>query len=472
MASTDAQPAGRAPLGPAPQIDLAAAFQQAPTGMVILDRDLRYVACNDAMADINGYPPGAHIGRTVREMLPDLAAQLEDRFRSAFETGVGARDLVVIGTTPKTPDVTRAWLESITPLTGRDGQVEHLLVSVHEITSQYAAEAALRESETKFRASQQLRSDSFAILRAARDPAGEVVDFEWEYANPAAEAALGRGPLTGRRLGDLIPGAREHPAFVPRFKRLLSQANADEVEFETVFGGVRRSYRSCAAALDEDRIAVALQDLSGHLQKEEQLRLVTAEFRHRVKNVIAITLGLISQTERSTSDVRRFSRTLRERLHALAAAQDLLLAGGEAVTLEDAVRTALRPFASARVEIDGGPSVELPAFSVTPVVLSLNELATNALKHGALSTPGGRIRLRWRQSAGRVVFTWTETGGPPVRAGDPAGLGSRILAAAAATLPNGVLKREFAPAGLHAEIAFDCGAEPSAGVPGEQVPPR
>lgn len=439
-------------------IDFQSVFQTAPIAMIVLDRELRYVACNDAMAEINGIPSPAHIGRTVGELLPELA-EVEARFRSVLANGRSTRDMRVVGVTPKAPGVRRVWLESIRPLRDATGATTHLLVAVQEITALEAAQASLRDSERTFRASQQLRADSFSILRAVRRPDGQVCDFTWEYANPSAEARLQQGTLVGLRLLEVVPGSRENPALFPRYVRLLAQSAPDEVELEIEKDGVRRLYRNSAVAIDGERLAVAMQDLSDHLRTEEHLRLVSAEFHHRVRNVIAVTMGMVAQSAKSAADLPGFSKDLLRRLEALGRAQDLLVTSSGAVPLEDIVRGALRPFSCERLRIRMGPPVLLQEPSVVPVALALNELATNAIKHGALAGPEGWIDFGWTTAAREVVLTWSETSPRPVEPPSHTGLGTRLLADAAAKVPGGRLRQEFAPSGLQVEIRFE--AEPA-----------
>ncbi|MEY9178777.1 hypothetical protein ABIG06_000483 [Bradyrhizobium sp. USDA 326] len=122
-----------------------------------------------------------------------------------FETQQPIYELKINGSTPKSPEVQRAWLESVRPLRSRDGALRHILVSVQEITALERAEAALRESERILRASHQLSPDGFTILRAIRDDDGECIDFAWEYANSAVEEVLNMGPLIGKRLLEVPP---------------------------------------------------------------------------------------------------------------------------------------------------------------------------------------------------------------------------------------------------------------------------
>ncbi len=102
-----------------------------------------------------------------------------------------------------------------------------------------------------------------------------------------------------------------------------------------------------------------------------------------------------------------------------------------------------------------GPSFPLAATAVQPLAMVLHELATNSAKHGALSTPGGRVRLSWRaeESAGLMRLRWAESGGPPV-AGPPRrrGFGSTVIDATARSQLGGAAAFDWAPTGLLADI--------------------
>jgi PAS domain S-box-containing protein len=397
-------------------VDFAAVFHAAPVGLAILSADLKYVYCNDLLAEINGLPAQEHLGRTIAEMVPDIASEIEKPFRAVFETGQPIFELRISGSTPKAPEIERAWLESVRPLPSRDGSVRHILVSVQEITALERAEAALRESERVLRGSQQLSPDGFTILRAIRDASGDCVDFVWEYANPSAEAALNAGPLVGRRLLEVLPGNRDHPDLFPRYAMVLAASGPDEAELHYEADGISGWYRNCAVAIDHDRLAVSFQDISARKRAEEQLSLVTAEFRHRIKNVLAVVDGLVGQTAKHASDVPGFAKGLHYRLRAMGAAQDLLGDGGESdVLLEQVVHAALGPFEGKNVRCVLNPDARVVSTAVVPLTLALNELATNAIKYGALSSAEGFAEIVSEVNAGRVTLSWREVGGPAVR---------------------------------------------------------
>lgn len=441
---------------PGSDIDFSALFQVAPVGLAVLDRRLRYVHCNDFLAEINGIPVSHHLGRSVRELLPELAPEVEPRFRRAFKTGRAQRALKVIGTTPKAPGLRRTFLESVTPLTDRQGGVGHILISIEEITALEATQAALRESERTLRASQQLSPECFTILRAVRDAGGTVIDFIWEYANPATEAIVRAGPLAERHMLEVFKASRDHPMMFPRYAQMLSTSDVSEVEYAHEHRGVTYWFRDAAVAIDSERVAVGFRDITAQKRLADQLQLVTGELRHRIKNSIAVVGSLVRREAKFARDVPEFAAALLTRLPSLASAQDLLTADSASdVALGDIVRAALNPFDAKRLEVRPGPDLPVKAGTVTLLAMALHELATNAVKHGSLSSPEGSATLSWTVQDERVELDWSETGGPPVSEPTREGFGSRLIAEAAERLPQGALRRVFRSEGLRVTITFD-----------------
>ena len=152
------------------------------------------------------------------------------------------------------------------------------------------------------------------------------------------------------------------------------------------------------------------------------------ELSHRSKNLLAIVLAIARQTSRTTSNFEEFEQQFNARIQALADAHDLLVEQQWAgAALEDLVRAQLSAFGTERVTTSGD-KVMLRAEAVQNVALALHELATNAVKHGALSMPQGRIAIDWTPHGdGGVRLTWRETGGPPVTEPERKGFGRFVL---------------------------------------------
>ena len=128
-------------------------YQNAPIGLAVFDSDLRFVRINQRLADINGFPVEAHIGRTIRELLPDLADTAEQLLRPILETGEPLLNVEITGETPAQPGVRRTWVENFLPL--RDGdRIIGISTVCEEITERKQAEAALKQSEARLRLAQ------------------------------------------------------------------------------------------------------------------------------------------------------------------------------------------------------------------------------------------------------------------------------------------------------------------------------
>ena len=209
-------------------------------------------------------------------------------------------------------------------------------------------------------------------------------------------------------------------------------------------------------------VAEALDHLLDQLEEEqrrssaaEQRRtLLARELSHRVKNTLSIIQAIARQTFRSPDqdEYRNFS----SRVQALAGAYDALLSESqEPAKLEEVVNRALVPHQSADVAVHiAGPSIQLSAQCVVAMSLVVHELATNAVKYGALSSPNGTVEVNWKDVAGTIEFLWTETGGPQVIPPEKEGFGSKLVRSAFPVDLKAHTEFDFAPEGLRFKLTF------------------
>jgi two-component system CheB/CheR fusion protein len=175
------------------------------------------------------------------------------------------------------------------------------------------------------------------------------------------------------------------------------------------------------------------RDVSERRQAQKQQEVLVGEMKHRVNNTLATVQAIAMQTLQRTPDEER--EAFIARLHALAKAHDLLsLKSWDRAQLRDVVGTALRAFQEAhraRFMIEGPDDIWLEANRSLLLAMALHELATNAVKYGALSNGNGHVRVTWDlpKSGGskRLILRWEERGGPTVRPPERKGFGSQLI---------------------------------------------
>jgi two-component sensor histidine kinase len=203
---------------------------------------------------------------------------------------------------------------------------------------------------------------------------------------------------------------------------------------------------------------------------QERLQTVVGELAHRNRNALFVIMAIVSQSARGVQSAAEAERLINARLEALMRAQDVVLSGdGGVARLQVLLEKALEPFELARFAIVAGPDVAIETDVAIGLGLLFHELATNALKYGALSAPEGGIRIDWRLEAGHARFTWRETGGPPVSPPARDGFGSRLVATALVP-QGGRAERRFDPDGLICELLIPApaAAQPTPEPPGAQ----
>ncbi|MGB3738463.1 MAG: chemotaxis protein CheB [Pontixanthobacter sp.] len=188
--------------------------------------------------------------------------------------------------------------------------------------------------------------------------------------------------------------------------------------------------------------------------------VLLSELQHRVKNTMATVLAIVQFSAKNATDIGTFTDTLRNRLSAIARTHDVLSSSGwEGTTIEDVVRRELAPYAEGSTERFEykGDTIGISAKQMLSLSLALHELATNAVKYGALSVAGGRVDVRARTSGdGQVHLKWHEKGGPAVKAPDKTGSGFGTLLLTQILGPDlqGSVQLDYAMDGLIFELQF------------------
>ena len=184
-------------------------------------------------------------------------------------------------------------------------------------------------------------------------------------------------------------------------------------------------------------------------QETEKNQLLVKELSHRTKNMMAVIMAIARQTGTFAPDKKGFLATFEARLRSLATCNQLVLDGHwDSVPLSKLIANQLEPFGNHESFSKHGPELLLLPRAVQPLGLALHELATNAVKHGALSAPGGSVAVEWRVVGDRFEMRWTERGGPPAHPPERKGFGTTVVGKACAAALTGEARLEFEPAGV------------------------
>jgi PAS domain S-box-containing protein len=278
--------------------------------------------------------------------------------------------------------------------------------------------------------------------------AGLVGSFGYDVNNGRMQISEGYAAIYGLREGTTETTLSEwrasvHPEDVGRVEVLRDQALACQreeynVEYRMVrsSGEVRWIESRSSVSYGEDggpaRVVGVNIDITERKYAEQHQRALNAELQHRVKNVLASVATVAQRTREGSGSMDEFLRLFEGRIQSMANAHALLSRNRwEGVSLADLVHNELAPCVrEGNAKVDG-PKVLLSSEATQPIAIVLHELVTNASKYGALTTPQGRISVRWnwRRDAhvqGRLLLEWVETGGP--RVGTPSQTGYGISA--------------------------------------------
>ena len=297
-----------------------------------------------------------------------------------------------------------------------------------EIAERKLAEDTLRASEAKFRMLFEFIDEGFCTLEKVVTSAGAPSDFRYLSANAGFEKQTGVGGVVGKTIREAFPD--ESQEWFDTYDTVM--ATGEPIRFERDLASQGRTLELFAFRFEDEavlKVGVIFLDVSLRKHHEEQQELLLKEMDHRVKNLFAIVGGMVALSAKSATTPRELAETIQGRLGALASAHQLIRPRRSAAptekretTLGELVQHVLSPYTDpagtgegARAEIDG-PEIAIGAEAATNVALVVHELATNAAKYGALSVPGGRVRISWAVAKGRLALSWHEKDGPVIEA--------------------------------------------------------
>lgn len=289
------------------------------------------------------------------------------------------------------------------------------------------------------------------------DPAGNI-----QGVNAAAELLFGfnKSELVGQTVELLVPVAARHRHMRLRHDFMRSP-NARPMGEGRRLTARLKDGREIPISVGLNPVSIAgapvvivtsVVDNSAQ-ERAERAELLVRELTHRAKNMFAVISALSHQVGAMSTDIPSFQKQFDDRLKSLSVSHDLLVRENwQDVSIAELVRSQLA-FVSgsdvARIAVEG-PALRLSPNQAEYLGLALHELATNAVKYGALSVPMGKISAVWKadEAARQLLFEWREVDGPPAAEPKRKGFGSIILKTIVPAVFRGTTEVRYQPQGL------------------------
>lgn len=333
------------------------------------------------------------------------------------------------------------------PMLDEDGKIEGVFVAGHEVTGHVEALQRASRSEQEM----QTLTDALPVLISYMD-----AEERYQFNNKRYEEWFPRTreEIRGKTIRSVV-GEAAYAAVRPKIERVLA---GERFQFEQMMPYSDTAHRHIAVEY-VPRIATdgtvegwyaLVQDITKTKALEKQREEMTRELAHRIKNSLAVVQSIVSQSMRHAETVEEANASISNRIGALARAQDILVdADWESADVETVVRAALEPHQDhhGRFSIEGAKVGLTPPQSVS-LALAVHELATNALKYGALSNENGKVSISWAAAGNQFSFEWVESGGPEVISPRRTGFGSRLIERMVGPSFQGKSQLSYDPAGI------------------------
>jgi two-component system, chemotaxis family, CheB/CheR fusion protein len=269
--------------------------------------------------------------------------------------------------------------------------------------------------------------------------------------------------VDGTNLKEDVPGVLE--TLTPLEKRVVQHDGSVHYLMRV------RPYRTSNDTVDG--VLITFLDITSVVEIEKQ-QLLVDELNHRVRNMLAVVVAISSQTLRRAKTLEEFKEVFVGRIDALAAAYTLVARENwSEVSLREILELELRPHVRSSNTTMQGPNVSLPPRVALVLGLAVHELATNAVRHGALSVPSGEVSVSWHietaAASTSLVLEWHESGGPAVAPPSQRGFGLSLLKRSVSLELGGTANVTFGPDGLQARFSIPLG--PGSTVGGQMVAP-
>ncbi len=452
-------------------------FNMTPVAMVVSDPtlpDCPLIYVNAAFETLTGFSSAEILGRNCRFLQGPLTdPQDVQRLRDA----IALREPIELDLLNHKRDGTPFWNRlMVAPVFCDDGSLRYFVASQIDVTIErhrmrrleedrdaLAAELAQRDAELASR-----KARLKLALKAGGLGTWTLTLPELELTpSPGCKRIFGRSAEDSFGYADLL--ATIHPEDLPfmqaAVRATLENGDPYEIEYRILTPSGEQRWVSVHGDLQYRADGTPLEmigfstDISGRKIIEEHRAVLAQELQHRVKNSLATVTAVVRQTLRDSVTLKDAADAITGRIASLATAQELLIKEHvEGASIRDVVERALAPFrdrAGVRIA-SNGEEVRLSSEITLALSMTIHELATNAVKYGALSVPQGRVAIAWemREIEGRrhLFFCWGEHDGPRVTAPTHTGFGSKMIERVFRRHVRGTPAIQYPPEGVRFEI--------------------
>ena len=422
----------------------------------IVAKDIKgtVIGWNPAAERLFGYTEAEMLGFTIRRLLPEDRQQEEDDILARIAKGEVVGQFL---TKRLHKDGTLMDISvTVSPVRDAEGRVVGASKIARNAGPYLENQRRIREADLRFR----MLADNISQLAWMANPDGNIFWYNqrwYDYTGTDFESMQGYGWK-----------AVHHPDHIDRVVEKYKLSMTVEERWEDTFplrgkDGEYRWYLSRALPVRDDEGKVLYwfgtnTDITEQREQAEQIRILLMEVNHRSKNMLAIVQAL---ARRTAPDDAGFVSRFEQRIRSLAVNQDILVRREwRDVPVHDLVRQQLRFVEAA----PGSLMLDGPVLSLTPraaevIGMALHELATNSLKHGALSCDGGQVTVAWDVLGDKEGFamSWREANGPPVVKPQRTGFGTSLIADIPQRSLSADVSLEYPREGVTWQIS--CGAE-------------
>jgi PAS domain S-box-containing protein len=384
---------------------------------------------------------------------PEQLPRVMDNWTRSIETG---EPFEMVFPLRGADGIFRRFLTRIVPVKGQGGKIVRWIGINTEVESHLNAEAALALSEAKFR----VLTDAMPQMVWSTLPNGfhDYYNARWyEF------TGVPHGSTDGEGWNDMFHPDDQERAW-QRWRHSLATGENYEIEYRLKHcsGEYRWTLGRALPVRDANgdiiRWIGTCTDIHESKLASDQTELMSRELSHRIKNIFAVIAGLIGLSAPKDQPTHGFAKQLAGRISALGRAHNFARPHSEMSdpghnfgTLHGLLREILQPYeidTNARYRIDGD-DVPVGERSATPIALVIHELATNAVKYGALSSATGLISIRTIRASGDITIEWSEEGGPTVpETPGQSGFGAQLSEISISDQLGGTIERHWRPEGL------------------------